>query len=68
MLSASSGVRISSKSEKSETDKSSIVVFKPRDMVDELSVDATAMMDSGDDASVSMLFQWLESGLCWLFC
>jgi hypothetical protein len=38
MLSASSGVRISSKSEKSEIDKSSIVVVKPRDIVDGLSV------------------------------
>jgi len=38
MLSASSGVRISSKSEKSEIDKSSMVVFKPRDIVDDMSV------------------------------
>lgn len=45
MLSASSGVRISSKSEKSEIDKSSIVVFKPRGIVDELSVEVAAVTD-----------------------
>jgi hypothetical protein len=59
MLSASSGVRISSKSEKSEIDKSSIVVFKPRDMVDESSVDSAAVMDTfsnGDDTSVQCCF------------
>lgn len=45
MLSASSGVRISSKSEKSEIDKSSIVTFRPRDVVDELSVEVAASID-----------------------
>lgn len=55
MLSASSGVRISSKSEKSEIDKSSIVVFKPRDIIDGLSVGLAATMDvfsNGNDTSV----------------
>jgi hypothetical protein len=45
MLSASSGVRISSKSEKSEIDKSSIVTFRPRDIVDELGVNVAAVTD-----------------------
>ena len=45
MLSASSGVRISSKSEKSEIDKSSIVTFESRDIVDELRAKVAAVID-----------------------
>jgi hypothetical protein len=55
MLSASSGVRISSKSEKSEMDKSSIVVFRPRDIVDVFNGDVTDVMNmfpNGDKVTI----------------
>jgi hypothetical protein len=55
MLSASSGVRISSKSEKSEMDKSSIVVFRPRGIVDGFSVDVTAVMNTFPNGDIVMI-------------
>jgi len=58
MLSTSSGVRISSKSEKSEMDKSSIATFKPRDIVAKLSAGVAAMMRAflqGDEISTVVI-------------
>jgi len=48
MLSTSSGVRISSKSEKSDSDKSSIVSFRDEDMIVKLGIESNAMSKLSD--------------------